>query len=162
MPYIVGLHPNSPANPHSALATGAAPQDIAHLDTVPAAEAHVLHGAVVGGPDRADAFWDLRSDWVQGEPALDYAAPVLALAARALVAGAPDPWYTRLQPGSYDARRPGGLPCDAAVSAGCGGRDWRVGKIVMGALVGGAGLLVVSLVALWMVLYWRSRRVHKL
>ena len=38
MPYVVGMHPNSPANPHTAIATGAAPEDIANLDTVPAQE----------------------------------------------------------------------------------------------------------------------------
>ncbi|THH01873.1 hypothetical protein EW026_g888 [Hermanssonia centrifuga] len=116
VPYIVGMHPNSPANPHSALATGASPADIANIDTVPTQEAYVLYGGVVGGPDAQDRFWDMRSDWVQNEVALDYVAPVLTLAARAIVEGTSDPWYTRLDVGSNEQRKPGGQPCDAALN----------------------------------------------
>jgi endoglucanase len=139
------------------LATGASPEDIENIDTVPSQEAYVLYGGVVGGPDRNDQFWDLRGDWVQSEVGLDYVAPVLTIAARALVNGTSDPWYTRLQAGSYEQRRPKGQPCDAAVTAGCSRGDWRTGKIVMGALVGTAGLVVFSLGTIWMVLIWRSR-----
>ena len=27
----------------------------------------MLYGAVVGGPDKDDKYWDIRSDWVQTE-----------------------------------------------------------------------------------------------
>lgn len=157
VPYIVGMHPNSPANPHSALATGASPADIANIDTVPTQEAYVLYGGVVGGPDAQDRFWDMRSDWVQNEVALDYVAPVLTLAARAIVEGTSDPWYTRLDVGSNEQRKPGGQPCDAAVSDGCTskGKGWRVGKIVMASLVSAIGMLVLSIGAFWMFLVWR-------
>ena len=41
--------------------------DISQIDTVPAQEAYVLYGAVVGGPDPKDRFYDMRSDWVETE-----------------------------------------------------------------------------------------------
>jgi endoglucanase len=41
--------------------------DIAAIDTSPPQEAHVLYGAVVGGPDKQDRFYDIRSDWVETE-----------------------------------------------------------------------------------------------
>jgi endoglucanase len=36
--------------------------DINNIDTSPINEIHVLYGAVVGGPDRDDRFWGIRSD----------------------------------------------------------------------------------------------------
>ncbi|TCD66956.1 hypothetical protein EIP91_000734 [Steccherinum ochraceum] len=165
MPYIVGMHPNSPVNPHSAIATGASPEDIANIDTVPAQEQYVLYGGVVGGPDKNDQFWDLRSDWVQGEVALDYNAPLLTLFAYAIAnqtLATQDPWYTRLEAGSYQRVRPAGFPCDAAVEVGCGsGHFSRVGKIVMGVIVGVVSLVVVGLAAFWMFLEHRRRRGSK-
>lgn len=65
MPYIVGINPNSPQNPHSAPASGGT--DIGNINTSPPTEAHVIYGGVVGGPDRDDNFWDERKDWVQTE-----------------------------------------------------------------------------------------------
>jgi len=65
VPYIVGVNPNSPKNPHSALASGGF--DVDKIDTDPAQEAYVLYGAVVGGPDRRGRFYDIRSDWPQTE-----------------------------------------------------------------------------------------------
>jgi endoglucanase len=62
VPYVVGLHPNSPTNPHSAPASGGS--DLSNIDGDPPQEAHVLYGAVVGGPDEKDRFFDMRSDWV--------------------------------------------------------------------------------------------------
>lgn len=64
-PYVVGLNPNSPQNPHSALASGGS--DIGQIDTLPAQEAYVLYGAVVGGPNQQDNFYDIRSDWPETE-----------------------------------------------------------------------------------------------
>jgi hypothetical protein len=51
--------------------------DINHIDTSPPQEAYVLYGAVVGGPDLRDKFYDIRSDWPQTEVSLGVAAPVL-------------------------------------------------------------------------------------
>ena len=156
VPYVVGTHPNSPSNPHSALATGynppsgdlSAPDD---LSAVPAREAHVLYGAVVGGPDARDRFWDLRADWAQGEAALDYAAPLLALAAHALAAGAGDPYYTQVAAGAYARVRPAGAPSDAAVQDGCPDHSGlaRAAKIAMGVVIGIVGLVFVALAAFW-------------
>lgn len=69
VPYVVGVNPNSPKNPHSALASGGF--DVGKIDTDPAQEAHVLYGAVVGGPDKRGRFFDIRSDWVQTEVSTD-------------------------------------------------------------------------------------------
>jgi endoglucanase len=41
--------------------------DINQIDTVPAQEAYVLYGAVVGGPTKQDLFYDIRSDWPETE-----------------------------------------------------------------------------------------------
>jgi hypothetical protein len=41
--------------------------DINHIDTSPPQEAYVLYGAVVGGPDQKDRFYDIRSDWPETE-----------------------------------------------------------------------------------------------
>jgi endoglucanase len=159
VPYVVGIHSNAPSNPHSAISTGAAPQDIANIDTVPLHEAYILYGAVVGGPDKNDLFWDLRSDWVQNEVALDYVAPMVTLAAQSIVNGTGDPFYTTLEVGSYETRRPSGEPCDAAINGGCPkGKDWRVGKIVMASLVSAAGVLVMGLLLFWVYVEIRSRR----
>ncbi|KAH8106069.1 family 9 glycosyl hydrolase [Cristinia sonorae] len=160
MPYIVGMHPNSPVNPHSASATGASPQDIANLDTVPAQERYVLYGAVVGGPDKDDKYWDMRSDWVQSEVALDYNAPLLSLVAYTIAnetMASQDPWYTRLEVGSYQKVRPKGYPCDAAVRQGCKNRGFsRTGKIVMAVIVTVVGLIVVGMGSYWLFLAYRS------
>jgi endoglucanase len=41
--------------------------DINNIDTSPPQEAYVIYGAVVGGPDRKDKFYDIRSDWPETE-----------------------------------------------------------------------------------------------
>lgn len=65
MPYIVGSNPNSPSNPHSAAASGG--DDIGKINTSPPKEAYVLYGAVIGGPDKNDNYYDIRSDWPETE-----------------------------------------------------------------------------------------------
>jgi len=64
-PYIVGVHPNSPLNPHSASASGG--NDPGTIDSFPAKEKYTIYGALVGGPDKNDRFQDQRSDWRQNE-----------------------------------------------------------------------------------------------
>ncbi|KAI0921378.1 hypothetical protein AcW2_006371 [Taiwanofungus camphoratus] len=157
VPYVVGQHPNSPQNPHSALATGASPADIDNINTVPAHEAYVLYGGVVGGPDAHDRFWDLRGDWAQGEVALDYNAPLLTLAAFSVMNTTADPYYTSLQPGSYQQVRPSGYPCDAAISLGCPHHRLSTGaKVAIGVVVSVVGAALLVLGAWWMVLAKRS------
>jgi endoglucanase len=41
--------------------------NISNIDTSPPQEAHVLYGAIVGGPDQHDNFTDTRSNWTQSE-----------------------------------------------------------------------------------------------
>jgi endoglucanase len=41
--------------------------DIDAINTSPEQEAYILYGAVVGGPDKKDRFYDIRSDWVETE-----------------------------------------------------------------------------------------------
>lgn len=75
--YQVGIHPKSAINPHSFLAPGGI--DLARINTVPKVEAHVLHGAVVGGPNSKDQYCDLRNDYDQSEPALDTVSPMISI-----------------------------------------------------------------------------------
>ncbi|TFK55840.1 family 9 glycosyl hydrolase [Heliocybe sulcata] len=151
VPYIVGMNPNSPQNPHSALASGG--DDISHLDTVPAQEAYVLYGAVVGGPDAHDKFWDIRSDWPETEVALDYTAPLLTLAAAHAMNDTSDPFYTTLQAGAY--AKPKYHPCDAVFD--CTPSLSRTGKIVMGVCLGVTGLVIAGLTAYWLYLNLGNR-----
>lgn len=101
-------------------------------------------------------FWDLRSDWAQNEVALDYNAPLLTLAANALLIGSPDPYYTQVQAGSYAAVRPSGYPCDAAVSTGCKHRGGlsTAAQIAVGVVVGTVGLMLLAGAAYW---WWTKK-----
>lgn len=160
VPYVVGAHPNSPQNPHSALATGASPQDIANIDTVPEHERYIIYGAVVGGPDFDDNFWDRRSDWVQNEVALDYNAPFLTLVAYTISNSSlatQDPWYTSVSAGSYEKVRPKGDPCDAAIKSGCTARGLGQGsKIAMGVVITIVGLVLFGFAGYWGYLWRRE------
>jgi endoglucanase len=148
----VGINPNSPSNPHSALASGGT--NVSEIDTVPAQEAYVLYGAVVGGPDKRDRFWDIRSDWPETEVALDYNAPLLTLTAMHLsntsTANALDPPYTALAAGAYAAKRPRGLPCDAVFSQECGPPELpKSTKIAMGVVLTVVGLALIGGIGWW-------------
>lgn len=79
VPYIVGANPNSPQNPHSAMASGGF--DVGEIDTVPAQEAYVLSGAVVGGPDRLGRFFDIRSDWPETEVCVNHKSHAVCIIA---------------------------------------------------------------------------------
>lgn len=144
------------------MASGASPADAdaGNIDAAPPTEAYVLYGAVVGGPDAHDRFWDRRSDWVQSEVALDYNAPLLTLAAQALTRGdAGDPYCVRVRVGAYDEVRPGGAPCDDAIQDGCksGGLS-RAAKIAIGVVVSVVGVVLVGLGVCWVVMSRRKRR----
>ncbi len=116
-PFIVGQHPNSPKNPHSAMASGGT--DITNINNSPPTEAHVLYGAVIGGPDKKDRLFDIRDDWPEMEIALDYNAPLVAAAVSRIARNVTkDPFYTTLSGGANVAQ---GLPTDAAYPAKSGG-----------------------------------------
>ncbi|KAA1466260.1 glycoside hydrolase family 9 protein [Dentipellis sp. KUC8613] len=152
-PYVVGSNPNSPANPHSAMASGG--NDINNLDTSPEQEAYVLYGAVVGGPDRKDRFYDIRSDWPETEVALDYNAPMLTLAAMQVLSASSDPYFTALQDGAYAKAKPSGTPCDPAFP--CKSGLSRGAKIAIGVVVGVVGSALVAGAA-YATYIWRLRR----
>ncbi|KAL1740949.1 glycoside hydrolase family 9 protein [Schizophyllum fasciatum] len=152
VPYIVGINPNAPKNPHSAMASGG--NDIENIDNSPEEEAYVLYGALVGGPDKLDGFFDIRRDWPQTEVALDYNAPLLTLAAYHVQADDNDPYYVALKEG--DARRPRGAPCDEAITDGCSAKMSKGGIIAMAVCVGVTGLVVLGLFATWFFFAWTS------
>lgn len=131
---MVGQHPNSAQNPHSALASGG--NDIGAIDTIPEKEAYVLYGGVVGGPDKQNNYFDQRSDYTQTEIALDYNAPVLSLTAARIQYQA---WTAPPQPGSLDvgAGGPLGDPVYVALEPGT-----RVQPSRDESLSGGGGLSV--------------------
>ncbi|KAF8450355.1 glycoside hydrolase family 9 protein [Boletus edulis BED1] len=154
VPYVVGVNPNSPQNPHSAMASGG--NNINDINNDPPQEAYVLYGAVVGGPDKYDRFFDIRNDWPETEPALDYNAPMLTLTAMHVLNDTSDPFYTTLA-GTYQSKRPQGLPCDAAYQQGCAGPQLsQAGQIVMGVIVGLAGVVIFSLIGWWGWLVYRG------
>lgn len=148
--------------------------NISDINNDPPQEAHVLYGAVVGGPDRYDRYFDIRADWPESEvrwvvvgsdvqrspafqPALDYNAPMLTLAAMHILNDTSDPYYTSLQAGAYQSKRPRGMPCDAAYKQGCAGPQLsQAGQIAMGAVVGLAGVVIFSLVGWWGWLVYRG------
>ncbi|KAF9438126.1 hypothetical protein BGZ76_009657 [Entomortierella beljakovae] len=103
-PYIVGIHPNSPVNPHSSLAAGG--RSTGSIDTYPEKEAHVLLGALVGGADRYDRFFDIRSNWRQTEVALDYNAPFTGLMAYQVMTSREPPPYIHIPAGRPDHAQP--------------------------------------------------------
>ncbi|KAN0126633.1 glycoside hydrolase family 9 protein [Russula decolorans] len=139
-PYVVGSNPNSPANPHSAMASGG--NDLNHIDTSPPQEAYILYGAVVGGPDDKDRFYDIRSDWPETEAALDYNAPMLTLAAMHVLNDTSDPFFTRLQAGAFAAKKPSGNPCDAAFQ--CHSGLSKGTKVALGVTLSVVGCAVIA------------------
>ncbi|PFH52542.1 glycoside hydrolase family 9 protein [Amanita thiersii Skay4041] len=151
VPYVVGSNPNSPQNPHSALASGG--NNVSTIDTSPKEEAYVIYGAVIGGPDKFGRYFDLRSDWPQTEVALDYNAPMLTLAAMHVISDNKDPFFTALQDGAYEKVKPKGLPCDAAFPEGCNGPHLSKGsKIAMGVVITIVGLTIIGLITYYVYL----------
>ncbi|WP_198670765.1 glycoside hydrolase family 9 protein [Oceanicella sp. SM1341] len=66
--YVVGFGDDYPLNPHHRGASGTTSV------SDPAPNAHVLYGALVGGPDAGGTYSDLRSDYISNEVATDYNA----------------------------------------------------------------------------------------
>jgi len=151
VPYVVGTNPNSPRNPHSAMASGG--NDIGNINTSPPAEAYTLYGAVVGGPDKRDKYYDIRDDWPQTEVALDYNAPLLTLAAMHASNDTADPFYTSLKAGAYASNKPNGHPCDPVYS--CKPSLSTGAKIAIGVVVTVVGLAIFGAI-IYMVIRFRS------
>ncbi|KAL5508435.1 hypothetical protein ACEPAH_6054 [Sanghuangporus vaninii] len=155
-PYVVGSSLNSPQNPHSAIASGGS--DISNIDTDPPQEAYVLYGAIVGGPDKRDRFYDIRSDWPQTEPALDLNAPLLTLAALHVMNDSSDPFYTGLEPDAFQAAKPSGKPCDAAFP--CNAGLSKGGKIAVAVVCTVVGLGVIGGLAYLAHLHRKKKRAY--
>ncbi|KAI5451882.1 hypothetical protein NCC49_001184 [Naganishia albida] len=149
--YVVGQHPNSPQNPHSAPASGG--NNISAINTDPAQMAYTLYGALVGGPNAADEFYDLRDDYPETEVALDYNAPLLSLSAWQIMTNENDPYYTSLQAGTFTATT--GTPCDDAYPCGKEGGGLSTGAKVGIAIGVILGVLVLAGLAFGL---WRRKR----
>ncbi|WP_224367028.1 glycoside hydrolase family 9 protein [Hyalangium versicolor] len=89
--YVVGFGVNPPRNPHHRTAHSSWTDQISN----PTESRHVLYGALVGGPDSADAYADDRSNYVSNEVATDYNAAFTGALARMylLYGGTPDPTF---------------------------------------------------------------------
>ena len=82
---------------------------------------------------------------------------MLTLAAMHILNDSSDPYYTSLQAGIYASKRPHGMPCDAEYQQGCGGPQLsQGGQIAMGVVVGGAGVVIFSLIGWWGWLVYRG------
>ncbi|TFK43386.1 9 glycosyl hydrolase [Crucibulum laeve] len=154
VPYIVGSNPNSPSNPHSAMASGG--NDISQIDNDPEEMAYTLFGAVVGGPHKSGKFYDIRSDWPETEIALDYNAPMLTLTAMHVISDSSDPFYTSLKAGAYEKVKPQGLPCDPVFPKACVGPQLsKGGKIAMALVLAITGLIIIGLSVWYFILAGR-------
>lgn len=150
-PFVVGQHPNSPKNPHSAMASGG--NNINDINNSPPQEAHVLYGAVPGGPDKQDRFFDIRDDWPETEVALDYNAPLVAAAVSRIARNVTkDPTYVTLSGG---ANIPPGLPTDAVYNSHKKGGLSKGAQIAIAVIV-----LVVFFAALGGLSYWQRERIR--
>ncbi|KAL1917249.1 uncharacterized protein VTP21DRAFT_4905 [Calcarisporiella thermophila] len=108
-PYVVGVHKNSPVNPHHAGAHGGV--GLKNINSPPVNE-HILYGAVVGGPGSDGWFDDERTNYDQSETALDYNAPFQSLLAYQLQTTSEPPYYVYV---TEPRPKRGGLPTWAIV-----------------------------------------------
>ncbi|KAF7730039.1 hypothetical protein EC973_002984 [Apophysomyces ossiformis] len=134
-PYVVGIHANSPQNPHHAGASGG--HDLVHMESSPPQERHVLYGAVVGGPGKDDLFYDEREDWAQSEVALDYNAPFQGLVAFQLcqdTAMVTDPPYVSIHAPRPAFGRPTPPPPTTTTSPSSTLPTWTLVLLVLSAL----------------------------
>lgn len=100
---------------------------------------HVLYGAVVGGPDENDNFYDIRNDYRQTEVAIDYNAPFQSLMAYQISIGAIDPPYVNItQDRPILIEEPTPL------------EGWKIAVIVLS--------ILFALVLLGFVIYWRKNK----
>ncbi|KAL1916704.1 uncharacterized protein VTP21DRAFT_5408 [Calcarisporiella thermophila] len=110
MPYVCGVHKNSPMRPHHAGSHGGL--GIQHIND-PAPNKNILYGAVVGGPGENDFFEDSRTNYKESEVAIDYQAAFQNLVAFSLRNGTADPFYVHVtadRPSSPDDLFGGKLP----------------------------------------------------
>ncbi|KAI9252301.1 Six-hairpin glycosidase-like protein [Phascolomyces articulosus] len=122
-PYVIGVHPNSPQNPHHAGASGGSSlRNIDRGDTE-----YILYGAIVGGPDEEDRYFDERSDYRQNEVSLNYQASIQGLIAYQLVTDANDPPYANITEPRPEVHRPG----ESNTIAG-----WLIAVIVIAIIAG--------------------------
>ena len=71
---------------------------------------------------------------------------MLTLAAMHVLNDTQDPFYTSLQAGEYNKRRPQGEPCDKAFPNNCSGPQLsKGGKIAMALVITVVGLALVTL-----------------
>jgi len=82
--------------------------------------------------------------------ALDYNAPLLALAAYSVMQTTVDPFYTALEDGAYARVKPKGQPCDAVFNEGCPSPRLSPGARVAMAL----GITIVGVILIGMTVYW--------
>ncbi|KAG9003360.1 hypothetical protein FRB94_003183 [Tulasnella sp. JGI-2019a] len=155
-PYVVGSNPNSPTNPHDAKSSGGS--DIGAIDASPVNSTHILYGAVIGGPNSNDQFWNIRSDWPETEVAIDYNAPFLTLAAYSVLNATKPPFYTSLAAGAYDEAKPGGTPCDPAFPCKSHGGLSTTAKIILAVVITVVGLIILGLLACFFLRARRNRR----
>jgi len=150
-PYVVGPNPNSPANPHSALASGG--NDTENIDT---SLQQVAYAVALGGPDEPDQFYEIRSDWPETEVALDYYVPMLTLVAMHVLNDTSDPFFTRPQAGDFAARKPSGKPCDDAIPCHSGLSTGA--KVALGVVLSIVGSAIIA-AGTWY--YCRLKRRHR-
>jgi endoglucanase len=100
MTYVVGYGANHPINPHHRTAHGSWTDNI----TNPTDNRHILHGALVGGPDSNDSYTDNRADYVTNEVATDYNAGWTGVLAKMYLefGGTVDPDFPQPEPVSMD------------------------------------------------------------
>lgn len=140
-PYVCGVHKNSPKNPHHAGASGGT--DLKKINTSPKYMAHVLYGAVIGGPDKDDNFYDIRNDYRQTEVAIDYNAPYQSLMAYQISINAADPPYVNItQDRPILIEEPSSL------------EGWKIAVIVL--------VIVFVILSLGFAWYWRRNRKRRL
>jgi len=153
IPYVVGMHPKSPHNPHSAMASGG--NNASNINGSPPVEAYTLYGGVIGGPDKRDKYYDLRDDWPQTEIAIDYNAPLLTLAAMHVMNDTADPFYTSLKAGAYASSKPNGHPCDPVYS--CSPSLSTGAKIAIAVVVTVVGLAIFGGIAYVLIVRRRGK-----
>lgn len=73
--YVVGYGKDSPKNPHHRTAHSSYKNDLEYPET----NAHILYGALVGGPTQTGEYEDSRGNYINNEVATDYNAGFTAL-----------------------------------------------------------------------------------